>query len=80
MPVTMSPDKQFRSGSEPFTVLQLQRTVTFATPLPSANYDLAFVATGLAISVTVTSKTAAGFTINLAIGIAGTISWIARET
>ena len=70
-----------RTGSVTMTVAGgLTKVVTFTNAMPSANYSIAFGASGLGSVVTSWSnKTAAGFTINLSVASAGTLDYTCTQ-
>lgn len=77
MATTMQRDKVVRRGTEAFTVLQLLRVVSI--DMPTSNYEVYYKADGLLVNASTSAKTATSFTINLSVGIAGSLSWIAVE-
>lgn len=75
-----SAPKATRTGSVTFALLELAKSVTFATPMPSANYRLALQPTSnLSATFWPSSKTASGFTANVSVSISGTVDYMAIE-
>lgn len=72
---------QTRAGRVSVGILDLSVPITFATPMPSDQYEV-FIQPLIATAVALwpTSYTAEGFTLNIAVGLTGDISWIAVET
>ncbi len=74
------PNKAQRSGTVTLTVLELTKSVTFATAMPSANYRVFFQPeANLAAVLWATTKATTGFTLNLSAGVVGNVSWLAVE-
>lgn len=71
MPQSAPPMYQFRKGTIPFSTLSLQKTITFSTPMPDANYDLFFqTPAGASVAISITNKDINGFTIQVGINLA----------
>ena len=79
MPVTRSRDKIYFKGTETFTIVQLQKVITFPTPMPDNSYEIYWATPALAVNVSITSKSATGFTIQLGVSLAMTMTWVAVE-
>jgi hypothetical protein len=72
--------KQHRSGAVAVTALDTTKAVVFSAPLGSANYTVLFErGSAAAAALWVTSKTTAGFTINLSVGVVDTLRYVAIE-
>lgn len=72
--------KAIRTGAVTVTALETTKAVTFGTEMPSANYRVFFNVEGnLATVLWPTAKATTGFTLNLSVGVAGSISWMAVE-
>jgi hypothetical protein len=70
MPQLSPPMYQFRKGVINFSLLSLQKTVTFTTPMPSTDYDLFFqTPTGASVAISITTKDVNGFTIQVGINL-----------
>lgn len=65
-----------RTGSETINGIETSKAVTFSQSLPSTNYTVILAATSAA-SLSYSSKTTNGFTINLAVSISGQVDWLA---
>jgi hypothetical protein len=69
-----------RTGTVTVVLTDLTKAVAFTKAMPSANYRLMLQPAGnLAVTLWGTAKTTAGFTINLSVGVNGTIDYIAVE-
>jgi len=69
-----------RAAAITMTTLNLTKAVTFSSPMPNANYRITFGAgVNLGTAVWATSKTASGFTVNVAVGISATVDYIAVQ-
>ena len=72
--------KAVRTGVVTVTALETTKAITFGAAMPSANYR---VFTNPEASLTVvlwpSAKGTGGFTLNLSIGVAGDIAWMAIE-
>lgn len=81
MPLLRSSDLQYRRGTLNFSLLSLVRTVTFDEPLPDTNYDLFWApGAGVSVGVTISNKTAAGFTMTVGINLSSMdLQWLAVE-
>ena len=79
MPVTRPRDKTVYKGTETFTLVQLNRVVTFPAPMPSTDYTIYWATPGITVNVSITSKTVSGFTITLGVALAMTMDWAAVE-
>jgi hypothetical protein len=72
--------KAVRTGSITVTALELTKAITFASNMPSVSFKVFFAPEGnLAAILWATSKATTGFTLNLSVGVAGTIDWLAVE-
>lgn len=69
MPQVRPSELERRTGTLQFGLLNLVRTVTFESPMPDANYDLYWATPNVSVSVAVTNKTAAGFTLTLSLNL-----------
>lgn len=73
--------KAVRVGSVSVIITDLTKAVAFGTAAPNANYKVFLQVEGsLAVVLWATSKTTAGFTLNLSVGVVGDISYLAVET
>lgn len=83
MPLLRTSDLQFRKGTESFTLLSLNKTITFATPFPpeiGTSYSIYWQQpNALSVSVSITNKTAAGFTVALGVSLSMELKWYAVE-
>jgi len=79
MPAVRARDKIFFKGTETFTLVQLNKVIAFPTPMPSADYEIYWATPAIAVNVSITSKTANGFTIQLGVALAMTMTWVAVE-
>lgn len=79
MPLVRTRDKIYFKGTETFTILQLNRVITFPAPMPDTLYEIYWATPALAVNISITSKTVNGFTINLGVGLAMTMTWVAVE-
>lgn len=72
---------QHRAGALDMTVVSFTRNVVFSTPMPSANYQVFYASQGAGVSaaITISNKTATGFTMGLSVGVAARIGWLAIE-
>ena len=69
--------KAVRSGTVAVLITDLTKAVSFGTAMPTANYRVFLQVEGnLAVVLWATAKTTAGFTVNLSLGVAGSISWV----
>lgn len=69
-----------RSGDIDVTMLETSKTVTFSSPLPSDRYAVVFSPqANLTTILWASDKTKDDFTLNLSVGVDGTISYIAAE-
>lgn len=69
-----------RTGTIAVTTLDTSKAVTFATPMPSTNYRIAFQSqTGIAANLGYSGKTVNGFTLNLSVGVNATVDYLAVE-
>ena len=71
---------EMRSGVAIFTLVSGPQTITFNRPFPNANYDVAILPVGISTNVTITNKTANGFTMNIGLAVAVTVPWRAIRT
>lgn len=78
MPVSMRRDRMVQKGSIPVALLQVQKSVTFDTPMPGP-YDLYFKDLGGVAITGVTQNGLTGFTVNISITLAGSFDWVAVE-
>lgn len=70
--------KDIRTGSVSVSISDLSKDITFSTPLPSSSYRVILQVEGsLVVTLWPTSKTTTGFTLNLSVGVSGTISYVA---
>jgi hypothetical protein len=65
-----------RGGSQLLTAPETTKAITFNKPMPDATY-IVLATPQLPTTVSVTAKTTNGFTINLTVGIAGRVDWLA---
>jgi hypothetical protein len=65
-----------RGGSQLLTAPETTKAITFNKPMPDATY-IVLATPQLPTTVSVTSKTTNGFTLNLTVGIAGRVDWLA---
>lgn len=72
--------KVLRSGLVTVGVLDLTKAVTIDPPMPSSSYKVFLqVQAGLATTLWPSALNASGFTLNLSVGVAGDIAWLAVE-
>lgn len=70
MPQLSTPAVQFRKGPINFSLLSLQKTVTFSSPMPSTDYDLFFqTPAGASVAISIISRDINGFTIQVGINL-----------
>lgn len=70
MPQLSPPMYQFRKGPISFSLLSLRKTVTFSSPMPSADYELFFqTPKGISVAVSVINQDINGFTIEVGINL-----------
>jgi hypothetical protein len=68
------PRKTTRNGNVSVTALESTKEVSFAVAMPSASYTVVFQPAGnLAVTLWATAMTVDGFTLNLSVGVSGTI-------
>lgn len=73
--------KAIRVGTVTVTALDLTKAVTFSSAMPNSSYEVFFSPkANLAVTLYPSSHATSGFTLNLSIGVVGTISYIAVET
>jgi hypothetical protein len=69
---------QIRAGQITVSVLDLSKAIVFDAPLTDANYIVIFQAqSSISAALWPTAQTANGFTLNLGVGVASTIGWVA---
>ncbi len=74
------PNKAQRSGTVSLLITDATKAVTFATAMPSANYRVFLsVESNLAVALWPTSKLTSGFTLNVSVGVVGSVAWLAVE-
>lgn len=72
--------KTIRTGSVAVTALETTKAVTFSSAMPTASYTVFFERGGAVASVlNPSSKTTAGFTMNVSVGLVETINYVAIE-
>ena len=72
--------KAIRTGTVSVTALETSKAISFGSNMPSANYRVFLQTEGnLATVLWPTSKATTGFTLNLSVGVAGSIAWLALE-
>ena len=73
-----SPGPPICAGSVALTALELSKTVTFPIAFPSTNYSLSFTAS-VSSELSYSTKTESNFTLNVTVGIARRIDYIAVQ-
>ena len=72
--------KAVRSGTITLLITDLTKDVIFTSAMPSANYRVfAQVEGNLAVVLWPTSKLTTGFTLNMSVGVAGSVSYMVIE-
>lgn len=79
MPALMPRDRVIYRGDVSVPLLTAQVTVTFPADMPGA-YDVYFKQPTGGLSITsIGNVTPSGFTINLSVNLAGSLTWVAVE-
>jgi len=65
-----------RGGSAQVTILETTKQIAFNRPMQDASY-IVLATPSAATTVSISGKTTNGFTLNLALGIAGRVDWLA---
>ena len=72
--------KGVRAGAVVVAITDVTKAVVFGAAMPSATYRVMLqLEGGTAVTLWPTAKTVNGFTVNLSLGVAGTIAYIAVE-
>lgn len=72
--------KAHRSGTVSLLITDLTKAITFGTAMPSASYRVFLqVEANLAAVLWPTAKLTSGFTLNLSVGVVGSVSWLVVE-
>lgn len=66
----------WRAGTITVGVLDTSKAVTFSIPMTGTNY-IVIMSSSEIVPLGCSSKTANGFTINMALGLSGTVDWVA---
>lgn len=69
-----------RSGLAVFALTTGTQTITFSRPFPNANYEVFIAPVGISTNVTISNKTANGFSMNVGLAVAVTVPWRAIRT
>lgn len=72
MPTCMSPQRQFRKNTTTVALATFNYVVVFDTPLADTDYEVYFQAS-LNTGIGVASKTTTGYTMVLALSVAGSV-------
>lgn len=79
MPMIRRRDRLVNSGTVTFTLVTLTQDVTFTIPFSDNTYKLYWTTPAVNINVSITNKTATGFTMVIAVGLSTSLDWIAIE-
>jgi hypothetical protein len=72
--------KGIRSGTISLIITDLTKAVTFSTAMPSANYRVFLSVEGnLAAVLWPSAKLTTGFTLNLSVGVVGSVAYLCVE-
>ena len=72
--------KAVRTGTVSVIITDTTKSITFSSSMPSANYRVFLsLESNLAVVLWPTSKTSSGFTLNLSVGVSGSVAWLAIE-
>lgn len=68
-------NNETRSGLAVFALSTGTLAITFTRPFPNANYDVFIAPVGISTNVTISNKTANGFSMNVGLAVAVTVPW-----